>query len=146
MMKLDKMFAMSLLVFVACVGCAPKEPASDSLPISADTPVDANPGEGAATDAMRADFTVEPADVHMCDGQDRVVSTVKWQVKDPMVSTVRVEVDGDANAERKVFAAGGASGESKTGDWVVAGVRFHLVDAATGKELGLHVVKGLPCK
>ena len=145
-MKFDKILAMTLLASIACVGCTPREPADDSLPVSADASVDAKAGGADAGQDALADFTVEPADVHMCDGQDRVVSTVRWQVKDPAVTTVRIEVDGDANAERKVFAAGGASGEAKTGDWVVAGVRFHLMDAASGKELGLHQVKGLPCK
>ena len=145
-MKLENLLASILLISALCAGCTPREPAGDSLPIQADTPADQQASDAGAAGNALADFSVEPADVHMCDGQDRIVSKVRWQVKDPGVTTVRIEVDGDANSERKVFAAGGAAGEAETGDWVVAGVRFHLVDAASGKELALHQVKGLPCK
>lgn len=151
-MKID---ALIVLMMVSAVGlsggCSRNQPPADSLP---------NPAPAAASDASTAasaadkappanalaDFSVEPGVVHACDGQDRVVSTVKWQVKDPAVATVKVEVDSTEDATRKTFTAGGATGEAQTGDWVGAGVRFHLIDAASGKELATHEVTSLPCE
>ena len=138
MNRIQPAVVLSLALF-ASLGCQKVQPPADSLPTE--------PGVAAAPQAVPADvvFTVEPGQVHMCDGRDRVASDVSWQVNVPDVTTVRIEVDTAADAVRKTFAAGGAGGSEKTGDWVVQGVRFHLVDAATGKELASHEVKGLPC-
>lgn len=133
------------LVLAGLVACSRNTPPVDSLPVPSTTG-SPDPAGAAAPASSPVDFLVEPGVVHMCDGQDRVVSTVKWRVDDASVSTVRIEVDSTQDPERKTFAAGGATGEAKTGDWVVAGVRFHLVDAATGKDLAKHEVSGLPCQ
>lgn len=125
---------------LALAGCQKASPPADSLPSPAPAVVaDAKP---ARTDVV---FTVTPGQVHMCDGRDRVVSEISWQVTDPSVATVKVEIDTTTDPTRKTFAAGGATGAQKTGDWVVKGVRFHLIDAGSGTELASHEVIGLPC-
>ena len=146
-----KVNALIVLMVGLSAGCSKNQPPADSLPNPAPPAASAAPATGAPADQAPpanalADFSVEPGVVHACDGQDRVVSTVKWQVKDPSVATVRVEVDSTDDATRKTFTAGGATGEAQTGDWVGAGVRFHLVDAASGKELATHEVTSLPCE
>lgn len=136
------------------VACKPSTPPNDRLPASTDaTGVSASAATESSTSTASpaprnalADFSVTPGTVQMCDGRDRVVSTVTWRVKDPTVATVRIEVDSEEAPERKTFATGGNVGEAQTGEWVVAGVRFHLVDAATGKELASHVVAGEACQ
>lgn len=143
--------SLTLFVAISAVGlvaCSRNTPPADSLPVPATAETTAPAAAAGTTTAAPSpvDLLVEPGVVHMCDGQDRVVSTVKWRVDDAAVSTVRIEVDSTQDPERKTFAAGGATGEAKTGDWVVAGVRFHLVDATTGKELASHEVTGLPCQ
>lgn len=142
--------SLTLLAAVSVAGlvaCSRNTPPVDSLPLpaAAESPVPTAAGTSSAVNSP-VDFVVEPGAVHMCDGQDRVVSTVKWRVNDAAVSAVRIEVDSIKTPKRKTFAAGGATGEAKTGKWVVAGVRFHLLDAATGKELANHEVSGLPCQ
>ncbi len=122
-------------------------PANDSLPspstgVPLATQVPAQVGSEGSADVT---FVVDPAVVHACDGKDRVVSNVTWRVDHPAVTTIRVEVDAGADSTRKVFTAGGATGAAETGDWVVAGVRFHLVDAASGNELAMREISSLPC-
>ena len=150
-----KVNALIVLMMVSAVGlgagCSRNQPPADSLPNAAppaasDAGTATQPAEKAAPVNALADFSVEPGVVHACDGQDRVVSTVKWQVKDPSVATVKVEVDSTDDPTRKTFTAGGATGEAQTGDWVGNGVRFHLIDAASGKELASHEVTSLPCE
>lgn len=139
-----------LAAFSIAGACSKHTPPADSLPLpaSASTSVaaDAGPPVADLPKNALADFTVEPGEVFACDGRDRVISTVKWQVKDPSVATVKVEVDSAQGSERQTFAAGGNVGEARTGEWVVAGVRFHLIDGATNKELASYEVTSLPCQ
>lgn len=128
----------------ALVGCSQNQPPADALPIPGPKP--ANPAAVAAEPVNPlADFSVTPGVVFACDGRDRVTATVTWKVKDPSVATVKIEVDSTTDPLRKTFTAGGATGEAVTGDWVGAGVRFHLVDAAGGKELATYEVTSKPC-
>lgn len=91
------------------------------------------------------DFAIEPGVVSACEGAAPVIATVKWAVKDPSITSVKVEVDSANDPQQKTFTAGGASGEARTEQWVVEGVRFHLVDAASGRKLATHEVTGQPC-
>lgn len=151
MKKVNTLILCAVVSMVGLVACTQNTPPADSLPIPAPGAAKnaAAPGPGTTTPAPAvnplADFTVEPGVVYACDGRDLVVATVKWQVKDPAVATVKVEMDTAADPRRKTFAAGGATGEARTDKWVVAGVRFHLLDGATGKELATHEVTSLPC-
>ena len=129
----------ALAVLLVLGACRPIVPPADGLPIPR------TPGAAPAAAATGTQLIVEPAHVQSCAGRDRVVATVRWQVADPAVSTVRIEVDSTQEPQRKRFAEGGASGEARTGDWVVAGTRFHLVDAASGRELATHDVGSQPC-
>lgn len=140
-MNNSKTSLLALAALLALAGCQKAAPPADSLP----APSPAGKTEAAKPAADGVTFTVVPGQVHMCDGRDRVVSEVSWQVTDPAVTTVRVEIDTATDPARKTFTAGGATGSEKTGDWVVQGVRFHLMDAATGKQLASHQVAGLPC-
>jgi hypothetical protein len=140
-MNTSKTSLFALAALLALAGCQKAAPPADSLP----APSPAGTTEAARPAATGVTFKVEPGQVHMCDGRDRVVSKVSWQVTDPAVTTVRVEIDTATDPARKTFTAGGATGSEKTGDWVVQGVRFHLMDATTGKELASHQVAGLPC-
>lgn len=142
--------ALLTLVLAAC--SQPSAPA-DSLPIqgagSASTPAHAAPvaktslGDGST---RMADFTVDPGQVFACEGRGRTTSTVKWAVKDPAVATVKILVSEKGSNERKTFAAGANVGEAVTGDWVVAGGRFFLVDGDGDRVLAQYEVPAaLPC-
>jgi hypothetical protein len=142
------LLAASALGVAAC--SKPSAP-NDSLP----QPVDAaessapsaaaKPGVGVGSTAL-ADFTVEPGQVFACEGRDRTTSTVKWAVKDPAVATVKVLVGEQGGSERKTFAAGANVGEAVTGDWVVAGASFELVDGKDDRVLAQYEVPpALPC-
>ena len=148
-MKSHAIAVFMILLVTGVVGCSRNEPPADALPVPGPTGTEAVKAEGdpsAEPVNPLADFTVDPGVVFACDGKDRVVATVKWQVKDPSVTTVRVEVDTAADPMRKTFSAGGAVGEAVTEDWVGEGVRFHLVDAATDKELASYEVTSKPCE
>jgi len=140
-MNNSKTSLLALAALLVLAGCQKAAPPADSLP----APSQAGAAEARKPAADGVTFAVEPGQVHMCDGRDRVVSQVSWQVTDPAVTTVKVEIDTATDPARKTFTAGGATGSEKTGEWVVKGVRFHLMDAATGKELASHEVAGLPC-
>lgn len=107
----------ALAALLVLAGCQKAAPPADSLP----APSQAGATEAAKPAANGVVFTVVPGEVHMCDGRDRVVSEVSWQVADPAVTTVKVEVDTTTDPARKTFTAGGATGSEKTGDWVVQG-------------------------
>lgn len=140
-MNIKLITALTLTLVSTLAGCSKDSPPAElpsSTPAAVESPV--------APAASLADFSVVPGEVYACEGRDRTVSTVKWRVKDASIATVRIEVDSAQDPTRKTFAAGGASGEAVTGEWVVAGVRFHLVDAASGKELANYEMKNLPCQ
>lgn len=149
MNKVNSLILYAVVSLAGLSACTQNAPPADSLPVPATVVADNTrapvPAETAPEVNPLADFTVEPGVVYACEGRDRVEATVKWQVKDPAVSTVKVDVDSINDPERKTFAAGGAIGEKRTDDWVVAGVRFHLLDGASGKELATHEVTSLPC-
>lgn len=136
-----KKIALIAALCIGTVGCQQQTPPADSVP------VESLPAAAAAAAAAPVDATlsVEPGHVTSCKNGDRTVAVVKWQVTKPGVETVRVEVDSATDPARKTFTMGGATGEATTGDWVGAGVRFHLIDSASKEELATHVVEMKPC-
>ena len=107
-------------------------PAAEAQPAEPSTPADVQ-------------FSVEPGVVHACEGQDRVTSTVRWDVTRPGVNAVKVLVSDATNPEKKTLANMAPKGEAATGDWVTQGVLFELVDADTGALLASYTVTSLPC-
>ena len=152
-MKVNMLILWALLSMAALAACSNNQPPADGLSVPAAPAADAPAADASATSTPAppvvnplADFTVDPGVVYACEGRDRVVATVKWQVKDPAVLSVKVEVDSAADPARKTFASGGAIGEALTEEWVGAGVRFHLSDLTSGKELATYEVTSLPCE
>jgi hypothetical protein len=92
------------------------------------------------------EFVVEPDVVHACAGRDRVTSVIKWNVSRPEVKAIKVLVGDSSSAERKTLAMMGGKGEANTGNWVVEGTTFDLVDAQSGKRLATTTVRALPCQ
>lgn len=151
-MKLRNEFAVVLAVAVAGLSACSKPSAPDDTlpnPDSSATaaPTAAKPAQSTIGDGSNevADFTVDPGVVFSCNGRDRATSKVKWSVKDPSVATVKVLVGEKGSSERKTFTAGANMGEETTGDWVVAGVKFFLVDGKDDKLLASYEVPSLPC-
>ena len=150
-MRIHGLALVAALSAAALTACSPSAPPSDGLPA---TQAPAGEAPAAATTAVAAapagtvaaTLSVEPGVVHACEGRDRVAANVTWRVDDPSVTTVRVEVDSATDPKRNVFASGGATGEQKTDEWVVAGVRFHLIDIASNTELASYEVTSLPCE
>lgn len=138
--------AMSM-VFVA--GCNRSAPPADSLPATTDAAAPAGPASvAAATPAVVSDvtFSVEPANVYNCEGRDRTISMVRWNVTRPGVNQVKVLVMGPGETEKKTLALMSPVGEAETGNWVAKGVLIELVNAETGEQLASHVVDSLPCE
>jgi hypothetical protein len=90
-------------------------------------------------------FSVDPPQFRKCDAsKGHIVANVKWDVTAAGVKYVNVLVSSGAK-EPTLFMAGKASGERKTGDWVMDGTRFILQDAATKRELATVSVAGQDC-
>lgn len=135
-----------LASIVGLFGCKQNNPPADALPMPA-KPAAVADVPAVVESKSGATLSVEPGHVFACEGRDRTISTVKWEVTDPsVVGMVQVAVDSATDPERKSFAVGGATGEAVTGNWVGAGVRFHLVEMDTGRELATHVVTSSPCQ
>lgn len=89
-------------------------------------------------------LSISPATMPICGPAEE--ATVKWDVHTTHsdVSTVEIWV-GTSSSDQKLFAEGGASGESKTGPWTRPGTHFTLKSKADGKTLGEAVVGGPNC-
>jgi hypothetical protein len=75
-----------------------------------------------------------------------VVGTVRWDVRSEHPTTSDVEIMvGPDDATATLFAAGGAFGEAKTGQWTAPGAIFRLRDKASGAELARTTVAGPDC-
>ncbi|HWS76834.1 MAG TPA: hypothetical protein VN205_00500 [Thermomonas sp.] len=146
---LRKTLLVSLVL--ATSACSPQGDGSSSAPAVTARPeaaaVAAAPVDTAATVVNGPNtLTLKPGHVFACDGRDRAVSTVGWSSSDPAVQGVTILVQAAEGGERKVFAEGGASGTAETGNWVMAGGKFFMVDSGSGKELAKHVVTAYPCQ
>lgn len=122
-----------------------------ALALSACSPT-SNESSGGSTapatsvSAGQASLVVDPGSVSACDAGIRVTAHVSWQVRLPSVKQVKVMVsDPDATTAR-LFSESGDTGSADTGNWVAAGTRFDLLDAATGSKLTSYVVKSEACK
>ena len=93
-----------------------------------------------------ATLQVKPDVIPGCDPLAKIAAKIHWQVTDAAITRVTLEISEDPHSVRKLFAQGGANGEATTGNWVAQGMQFHLLDAATGKELATHVVIHHPCR
>lgn len=105
----------------------------------------AQPAESVVAPTSSAKFVVSPVGVSGCEGTPAAVATVSWEVADPNVGEVKVEVDNASQPQRNLLTVAGKIGDVKTEAWVVAGTRFYLVDAKTGAELASYEVIAEPC-
>ena len=145
-----------IILSILAVSCSEQAPPSDGMteikkndaPITqveeamVSEPVSAPPS---SHETEFATFSVEPGHVSACAGKDRVISKVSWNVRAQDVVTVKVLLSSEEDKAFKLFTMGGATGAADTENWVGAGVKFHLVDAKTEKELATHEVTMLPC-
>ena len=90
----------------------------------------------------QAVLSASPGQVGACLGVDRIQSLLAWQTK---VASVKLEVSNDAGDARRLFATGPGLGNASTGDWVVEGTRFFLMDAATGDQLATLRISSFDC-
>ena len=150
-MKINMVILWAVVSMAGLAACSKNAPPADGLPGAAPNAVAAPTSTTPAAPAAAAvnplaDFSVEPGVVYACEGRDRTVALVKWHVKDPAVTRVKVEIDSATDPSRQTFTVGATSGEARTEEWVGAGVRFHLSDFTSGKELATYEVTSLPCE
>ena len=153
------------VVLYMLVGCSrPVSLPQDHLPVPADYQPLRAKDIGARTDSVATASTVaappvarstampgvtlqvSPDVIPGCDPLAKIASKIHWQVTDAAITRVTLEISEDPHLVRKLFAQGGTNGEAATGNWVTQGMQFHLLDAATGKELATHVVIHHPCR
>jgi hypothetical protein len=88
---------------------------------------------------------VKPGVVFHCSGRDRAVAQVSWSSADSALALVDIRVAGPGERGSKLFAHGGPQGTAMTGNWVVEGVKFIMVDPSTGRILATREVVGRAC-
>jgi len=101
----------------------------------------AAPATALATEASGVMLTVQPAYVDGCKPDQSIVAKLNWHSN---VTKVQVLVTNPGQPTR-LFSESGFTGSAKTGDWVVAGTEFKLVDPATNHVLATRVVSVGSC-
>jgi hypothetical protein len=90
-------------------------------------------------------FEVTPLQFRKCDAvKGRTVVNVKWDVTAAGVQYVNVLINS-GGAEPTLFTTGKATGERKTGNWVVDGTQIILQNAANKKQLATVTISGQDC-
>lgn len=80
-------------------------------------------------------FSVDPDSIRDCEVEHHALAaTVKWSVAPLGVKEVALYIE-NARGERKLWLVGVAAGQATTGEWVSPGLRFLLMDRASGKAL-----------
>lgn len=88
-------------------------------------------------------ISVNPATLDGCDG---TVANVNWSAGKVDATATSTEVwVGASDDDLKLFSAGGADGEARTGSWTRPGTHFQLKNKQNGKILGETVVGGPTC-
>ncbi|MGE8225389.1 MAG: hypothetical protein ACN6RK_06345 [Stenotrophomonas sp.] len=139
-------FCTFFLAVVGLSGCqneASAPTAGQHTPAGRDA-ASVTPAEVAAPNP-KVDFFVTPDTIRECAGAAPITAEVKWEVRDPAVAEVKIEVGNTDGAPRKLLSQAGRQGGVSTDAWVVVGTKFFLSEFASGKELASVVIKGAPC-
>lgn len=110
-------------------------------------PSSAQPGNVASVEQAVAKsspaISVNPASLYNCED---VVATVKWDASKSGTITDSTEIwVGPSDMDTKLFSAGGATGETRTGPWSRPGTHFLLKNKRDGKVLGDATIGGPAC-
>ncbi|TBR40356.1 MULTISPECIES: hypothetical protein [Dyella] len=105
----------------------------------------AAPSTGAGTAPKSSSgLTVSPDHLAACE--PGAVTSITWDASAAGVATEAVEVWVGSTLEgAKLFAAGGAIGEARTGPWTHPGLHFFLKNKSDGKVLADATVGGPSC-
>jgi hypothetical protein len=140
----------SALLTLSVAGCNQQEPSSETqAPASATSVATAAPATTAPTTAApaaaaTAQFSVDPAQLQLCD-KTMHVGTLTWDAT-MLPGVHRVEIWlAPRGKEPKLFAKVPAKGTKVTGNWVKAGSTFVLKDVNGGTELSRIEVAGVAC-
>lgn len=124
-------------VFAACQ----QEPVPPSSP---PRPANGASVEQAAVAKLSPRILVEPTAVY---SNDVVVATVKWDASKSGATSDSMEIwVGPSDADTKLFSAGGATSETRTGPSSRSGPHFLLKNKQDGKVLGKAIVGGPTCQ
>lgn len=133
--------ALILAPFLVALTACQKEPAPAAEKATAPQP---SATQTAAPESSSAVISVTPASIQNCD--PGVEATIRWDVSKAKVATDSTEIwVGTDAASMKLFSAGGATGETKTGAWTHPGTHFMLKNRKDGNPLGEVVVGGPTC-
>lgn len=131
----------TIAVFVGLVAaCSHGEQQPDSTNDVASTVV-AQSTVTPATNASGATLTVQPVNVDGCKPDQPMVARLNWRSN---IAKVRVLVTNPGQPTR-LFSESGFAGSAKTGNWVVAGTKFELVDPVTEHVLATRIMSAGPC-
>ncbi|MHB1282358.1 MAG: hypothetical protein ACYCZI_00585 [Metallibacterium scheffleri] len=141
MKRINQKF-LALIPAVLLLAACHQQSSSDNS--AASTSAAATSTASAALQSQQASvISVTPSSMAACD--PAAVAKVSWNASGKSgVKGVQIYV-GSA-AHEKLFAAGGAVGESTTGPWTRPGTTFTAKDAEDGTVLGSVTVQGPVCK
>lgn len=133
--------ALAILLLV-CLAACQREGIPAPAPVTATPPPTAEIPKNADTPSPIV-FTVEPSRMETCD--PAVEASIRWDAAMiPAVTTVEIWVsDGTAF---KLFVAGGAQGEAKTGPWTRPGARFQARNPSSEQVLAELQIAGPQCQ
>lgn len=94
-----------------------------------------------ATNATEATLTIQPGNVDGCRPDQPMVARLNWRSN---IAKVQVLVTNPGQPTR-LFSESGFTGSAKTGNWVVAGTKFELVDPITKHVLATRVMSAGSC-
>lgn len=144
-MKNELAVAFCLIAVLALAACS--QPQDTSSPNSRKPAAESSIAAVPTSDiAAQGSLLVEPDSVSACDGSPRIKAHVSWDVAAPSVQQVKVMVSDAHSTAARLFSESGKKGSADTGDWVAAGTRFDLLNAADGAKLDSYTVKSEPCK
>lgn len=100
---------------------------------------------GGMNKAWPATLHVSPGAISTCDPASRMRSRVSWHVDASPHTHIKVMVADPGSSQYKLFASGGTQGSIVTGDWVMPGTSFTLIDARTGVQLASYNIVAAGC-
>lgn len=131
-----------LVLLVICLGaCQRRDAPLEAAPVPMGD-AGAKPVGQAASTKNPIKLTVTPSRMTQCD--PAVEAIVQWDAS-AMPTITTIEIWASDGGEFKLFAAGGATGEAKTGPWTRPGSRFRVLDPSENKALAELQVSGPQC-
>ena len=132
-------FHLILLPLALCLAACGPAPSDETAPVAS------QPTAAAAATAVPAPsanrfLQVSPAQLDHCKRGQQV--EISWDLGSAFPGVTGVEIFVGPEDQQKLFSAGGAKGQTKTGPWTKPGTIFRLKNKKTGEEIERLTMQG----